>query len=179
MTAETSISTAIFNITLAGFGNGMIMPVHTIAVQNTVPYRIMGTATSMIALVRPLGGVFGLAVVGSILNNRFASSFLGNLPAGVREVVSPEQLAGIVDNPQALVSADARLRLEEMFAGLGEQGRQLFEQMLAALREALNSALTEVFLVFMFASVVALVVNFFLKGIPQHRKKEEMTSRDR
>jgi EmrB/QacA subfamily drug resistance transporter len=171
MTVQTSIATAIFNITLTGFGNGMIMPVHTIAVQNTVPYRIMGTATSMIALVRPLGGVFGLAVVGSILNNRFASSFLGNLPGGVKEVVSPEQLAGIVDNPQVLVNASARLRLEEMFAGLGEQGRQLFEQMLAALREALNSALTEVFLVFMFASILALAVNFFLKGIPPHRKK--------
>jgi len=49
--------------------------------------------------------------------------------------------------------------------------------MLATLREALNSALTEVFLVFTFVSVAALVVNFFLKGIPPHRKKEEMRNK--
>ncbi len=176
MTPETSPGTAIFNLILVGFGNGMIMPVHTIAVQNTVPYRVMGTATSMITLLRPLGGVFGLALVGSILNNRFASSFLGNLPPGVREVISPEQLAGIVDNPQALVNVDARDRLGEMFAGLGEQGRQLFEQMLTTLREALNSALVEVFLVFTFASIIALIVNFFLKGIPPHRRRDELPS---
>jgi EmrB/QacA subfamily drug resistance transporter len=177
MTPATGYGTAIFNIILVGFGNGMVMPVHTISVQNTVPYRIMGTATSMVTLLRPLGGVFGLAMVGSILNNRFAASFLSNLPAGVREVVPPEQLAGIVDNPQALVSVDARAQLEAMFAGLGEGGRQLFEQMLAALRESLNSALTQVFLVFTFATVVALVVNLFLKGIPPHRKRREISSK--
>jgi EmrB/QacA subfamily drug resistance transporter len=178
MTADTGYGTAIFNIILVGFGNGMVMPVHTIAVQNTVPYRIMGTATSMITLLRPLGGVFGLAMVGTILNNRFASSFMNNLPAGVREVVSPEELAGIVDNPQALVSADARVQLEAMFDGLGEEGRRLFEQLLATLRESLNSALTEVFLIFMFAAILALAVNFFLKGIPPHRKKPDTTAED-
>jgi EmrB/QacA subfamily drug resistance transporter len=179
MTVDTSPGTAVFNIIMVGFGNGLVMPVHTIAVQNTVPYRIMGTATSMVTLLRPLGGVFGLAMVGSILNNRFASSFLNNLPAGVREVVPPEQLAGIVDNPQALVSADARVQLEGLFAGMGEQGRQLFEQMLATLRESLNSALTEVFLIFMFAGIVALVVNLFLKGIPPHRKKPDTTAKEK
>ena len=174
MTPETSYAVAIFNIILVGFGNGLVMPVHIIAVQNTVPYAIMGTASSMITLLRPLGGVFGLAMVGSILNNRFTSSFLGNLSSGVKAVVSPDRLAGIVDNPQALVNADARVQLEGLFAGLGNQGKELFEQMLATLRNALNSSLTEVFFVFMCAGAVALVVNLFLKGIPGHRPRRDM-----
>ena len=176
MSTETSYATAIFNIILVGFGSGLIMPVHTIAVQNTVPYSIMGTATSMIQLLRPLGGVFGLAVVGSVLNNHFASEFIGNLSAGVKAVLSPEKLTAIVDNPQALVNPEARLQLQGMFEGAGAQGAELFEQMMSTLQNALNSALTQVFFVFLIASILALLVNCFLKGIPPHRKKEDVSA---
>jgi hypothetical protein len=172
MTPETGFGIATLNIVIVGLGSGMIMPIHTIAVQNTVPYTIMGAATSMISLLRPLGGVFGLAIVGSVLNNRFASQFLANLSSGVREVVSPERLAAIIDNPQALVNESARAELQEMFAGMGSQGTTLFEQLISTLQNALNSALVQVFLVFMIISVIGLLVNFFLKGIPPHARKQ-------
>ncbi len=173
MTVETSFVTAMINIILVGFGSGLIMPIHTIAVQNTVRYSIMGAATSMITLLRPLGGVFGLAIVGSVLNNRFASEFLGNLSTGVRAIISPEKLAGIVDNPQALVNPEARLQLQSLFEEAGSQGPVLFEQMMSTLQNALNSALVQVFTVFLIVSILALIANFFLKGIPPHRGKQE------
>ncbi|MCK4863149.1 MAG: MFS transporter [Dehalococcoidales bacterium] len=172
MTPETSYATAVVNIILIGLGNGLIMPVHTIAVQNTVPYSIMGTATSMITLLRPLGGVFGLAIVGSILNNTFASSFIGKLSPAVKEVVSPEQLAAIVDNPQALVNPEAQAQLQSLFDGMGSQGTVLYEQLLFTLRNALNSALIQVFIVFLVVTILGLLANFFLKGIPPHRSKQ-------
>jgi EmrB/QacA subfamily drug resistance transporter len=172
MTVETSFVTAMINIILVGFGSGLIMPIHTIAVQNTVRYSIMGAATSMITLLRPLGGVFGLAIVGSVLNNRFASEFLGNLSTGVRAIISPEKLAGIVDNPQALVNPEARLQLQSLFEEAGSQGPALFEQMMSTLQNALNSALVQVFTVFLIVSVLALIANFFLKGIPPYRGKQ-------
>ncbi len=174
MTPDTSYATAVVNIILIGLGNGLIMPVHTIAVQNTVPYSIMGTATSMITLLRPLGGVFGLAIVGSILNNTFASSFIGKLSPAVKEVVSSEQIAAIVDNPQALVNVEAQAQLQSLFDGMGSQGTVLYEQLLFTLRNALNSALIQVFIVFLVVTILGLLANFFLKGIPPHRRKEDM-----
>jgi hypothetical protein len=170
MTPETSNMVAVINIILIGIGSGLVMPVHTLAVQNTVPYQVMGAATSMITLLRPLGGVFGMAIVGSILNNRFATSFLNNLPDGVREVLSPEALNSIIDNPQALVNEEAYLNLQELFAGMGNQGTELFNGLIHTLQNALNLALTQVFLVFLFITLLALVVNMFLKGIPQYRR---------
>jgi hypothetical protein len=170
MTPETSNIIAIVNVIIIGLGNGLAMPVHTLAVQNTVPYKVMGTATSMITLLRPLGGVFGMAVVGSILNNRFATSFLSNLPDGVRNVLSPEALNSIVDNPQALVSEEAYLSLQELFAGMGSEGTELFNGLIHTLQNALNSSLTQVFLVFLFMGLLALGVNMFLKGIPPQRR---------
>jgi EmrB/QacA subfamily drug resistance transporter len=171
MTTETSYGAAVFNIILVGFGVGIVIPIHVLAVQNTVSYTIMGTATSMISLLRPLGGVFGLAMVGSILNNTFASSFIGNLSAGVKAVVSPEQLAGIVDNPQVLVNSGARTQLQKLFAGMGAQGQELFDQTILTLQNALNAALTQVFAAFLVITVLAMIVNFFLKGVPQSRVK--------
>jgi hypothetical protein len=171
MTPETGNIMAIFNIVLVGVSSGLVMPVHTLAVQNTVPYNVMGAATSMMTLLRPLGGVFGMAVVGSILNNRFASSFLGNLPGGVMEYLSTEDLNAIVDNPQALVNEEARMSLQELFTGIGAEGQELFNDLLYTLQNALNSAITQVFFVFLFVSIAALVVNMFLKGIPPQNQR--------
>lgn len=173
MTPETSYASAIMNIVLVGLGAGVLMPVHIIAVQNTVPYSVMGTATSLVTLLRPLGGVFGLAVVGSVLNNRFGSEFLSNLSSGVKAVISPEKLASIVDNPQALVNPEAKLQLQSLFEGMGTQGTALFEQLMSTLQGALNSALVQVFAVFLIVTIVALIVNFFLKGIPSYRDKRD------
>ncbi len=166
MSTQTAFWAAIVYISLTGFGSGNIMPVHTIAVQNNVPYHQLGSATSLITLIRPLGGVVGLAIVGSILNNRFASQFLASLPTAVREAVSGEQLAGIVENPQAIISPDAYDRLQAMFQGMGDQGAVLFDQLIVTLREALNSALSQMFLVFLIAGVIGLILNFWLKDAP-------------
>jgi EmrB/QacA subfamily drug resistance transporter len=171
MTVETSFASAIRNIIVAGFGFGIIMPLHTIAVQNTVSYSVMGAATALVAWIRTFGSLFGLAIVGSILNNRFASEFIGNLSPEVREVISPERLASIVDNPQALVNLEAQAELRGMFEGLGTQGAALFEQMLSTLQNALNSALMEIFAVFCGVAVLALLANLFLKGIPPHKRR--------
>jgi hypothetical protein len=176
MTVETSFGMATFNIIVIGFGNGMIMPIHTIAVQNTVRYSIMGAATSMITLLRPFGGVFGLAIVGTILNNRFASRFMTDLPVEVKEMIPAEELSSIVDNPQALVNAGARAELQEMFEGLGTQGTTLFEQLISTLQSALSDALVQVFVVFLIITVVGMIVNFFLKGIPPHVIKKDTSA---
>jgi EmrB/QacA subfamily drug resistance transporter len=174
MTTETSYATIIFNIILTGLGTGLIMPVHVLAVQNTVPYAVMGTATSMLTWLRTVGNLFGLAIVGSILNNRFASEFMGKLSPEIKEVVSPEKLASMVDNPQALVNIEAQAEMESLFEGLGTRGTALFEQMLSTLQNALNSALTEIFAVVCIVTILALIANFFLKGIPQYRRQQDI-----
>jgi len=173
MTVETSFASAIRNIIVTGFGAGIIMPLHTIAVQNTVPYSVMGAATAMVAWLRAVGSLFGLAIVGLIMNNRFASEFMGNLSPAIREVVSPERLASIVDNPQALVNIEARTQLRGIFEGLGTQGTALFEQMLSTLQNALNSALMEVFAVFSGVAILALIANLFLKGVPPYKRRQD------
>ncbi|MFC1941699.1 MDR family MFS transporter [Chloroflexota bacterium] len=173
MTAETSFIIAVRNVILVGFGIGAIMPVHTIAVQNSVPYSFLGSATAMVNLMRNLGGLFGLSIVGSIINNRFSSQFAANLPPAVKEVVSPDKLASIVNNPQVLVNVEAQAQLHSLFEGLGTQGAELFEQTLSTLQNALSTALTQVFLTVFGVTILAMTINLFLTGITAHRRQRD------
>ena len=59
---------------LLGLGLGMTMPTATLAVQNSVEFRDMGVATSMVTFFRSLGGCIGLAIYGAIFNAKIMSS---------------------------------------------------------------------------------------------------------
>jgi EmrB/QacA subfamily drug resistance transporter len=166
MTVDTSYATAVMNIIIMGLGLGITMPIYVIAVQNAVSYSVMGIATSTSQFFRSIGGAFGLAIAGSVMNNRFAAELMGGLPPEVSAVIPSERLSSIVDNPQALVSPEAQDQLRSFFESMGSQGAQLFERLLSTLREALNSALTEVFLVALCVIAVAFVINFFIKEVP-------------
>ena len=72
MSVETSHARAVLNIVLTGVGLGITFPVYTIAVQNTVPHRMMGVAISSTQFFRTIGGTLGLAVMGSVMTNWFA-----------------------------------------------------------------------------------------------------------
>jgi hypothetical protein len=106
------------------------------------------------------------------LNNTFASSFLKNLPEGVKNLITSEQLAGIVDNPQILINPEASDQLEKIFLGAGPQGQELFNQTVSVLQSSLSTALMQVFTAFLILAVFATVANLFLTGIPQHNSKK-------
>ena len=50
-----------------GLGLGMVMQVLVLAVQNAVPYEMLGVATSGSTLFRSIGGSLGTAVLGAVL----------------------------------------------------------------------------------------------------------------
>ena len=170
MNLQTSNTQAVVNMVITGFGLGITMPIFAITVQNAVPYKMLGTATSSVPFFRSLGGSVGLAIFGSILNNRFASQFLGSIPTVVKTTIPAEQLSSLAYNPQALVSVPAQEQLRETFNVFGSQGQSLFDQMLQALRQSLSSAVARVFLIALFVGIVSFIVCLFLKEIPLLKK---------
>lgn len=171
MSPATAFVAATVYLVIAGFAAGVLMPVHTIAVQNSVPYSVLGTATSLISFLRPLGGVVGLAITGAVLNNRFASSFLANISTEVTSAVPPAELTGIIENPQAIIDPAAYNSMQGIFEGMGANGLSLFDQLIATLREALNSAITQIFFIFLVITLLAMAANMFLKGVPPYPGK--------
>jgi hypothetical protein len=146
------------------------MPLYTIAVQNAVPYNLLGVATSSTAFFRSLGGSVGLAIFGSVMNNRFATQLISRLPTTIKALIPPDRLASLANNPQALVSPEAQAQLQGLLSQMGAAGSALFEQVLQALRQALSSALSEVFLIGLFMVIVAFIANLLIREIPLRKQ---------
>jgi hypothetical protein len=170
MSAETSNARAVTNIVITGFGLGITMPLYVVAVQNAIPYSVLGAATSSAAFFRSIGGAFGLTIFGSVMNNRFASEFMGGLPTQVKAIIPPKQLDLLVHNPQALFNTNATDQLKSFFEQLGPQGAALFDQVIHTLKSALNSGITEVFFIALIVVAIAWVANLFLKEIPLRKQ---------
>jgi EmrB/QacA subfamily drug resistance transporter len=170
MGVDTSYAQAVRNIVVLGVGLGTTLPLYMIAVQNAVPYRMLGIATSSVQFFRQIGGALGLAVLGSLLANRFASGLATVLPAPVKEVLPPDTLSGLANDPQALVNPDAMSKLEQILEGLGVQAADVLEPLLHALREALSMAINDSFLLGLGAVAVAFVATLFLKELPLQKR---------
>ena len=61
---------------ILGVGLGLVMPVLTLAVQNALPLKDIGTGTSANLFFRNMGSSFGTAIFGAILTNRMTHYML-------------------------------------------------------------------------------------------------------
>ncbi|MAG37177.1 MAG: MFS transporter [Dehalococcoidia bacterium] len=166
MTADTSSAQAVVNIVVMGLGLGITFPGFTIAVQNAVPHRVVGAATSATQFYRSIGGTLGLAVLGSVMTNRFGDALINALPQQVAGTVPPELLVQLQESPQALVDPNATAALAGAFSRLGPNGAALLEQVLAGVRSALAAAISDVFLVSAGVVVLAFAATLFLREVP-------------
>jgi EmrB/QacA subfamily drug resistance transporter len=93
-TSTLQLSASMF---VLGVGLGLVMQVLVIAVQSSVEYKDLGTATSGVTFFRSIGGSFGTAAFGAIFSAALSSK-LANvvLPAGVTVgSLSPQQTAAL------------------------------------------------------------------------------------
>ena len=76
-----------------GLGLGQLLPVLTLAVQNAVERKDLGTATSSVTFFRNIGSAIGAAVFGAVLSNRLAHHISQSIPgdAGVQAAASLEK----------------------------------------------------------------------------------------
>jgi hypothetical protein len=74
---------------VAGLGVGPSFAIFTLAVQNAVPVRSLGSATSSVTLFQQVGGTIGLAITGTVL----ASTLLDEIPRQLIANGMPAQAA--------------------------------------------------------------------------------------
>ena len=71
-----------------GLGLGSVMQVLVLAVQNAVPFRMLGAGTSGVTLLRGVGGSLGAAIFGTIFSSRLSSELNGALHGKLGDEVS-------------------------------------------------------------------------------------------
>jgi EmrB/QacA subfamily drug resistance transporter len=85
----TSTAVASLYLLVLGLGLGMVMQVLILAVQNAVPYAVLGAATSGVTLMRGVGGSVGTAVFGSLFTHELTAQLTGgSLPAQLRQILA-------------------------------------------------------------------------------------------
>ncbi len=141
-------ATAARHIVLAGVGMGLVFVPMLIAVQNSVPRAVLGSATSVISFFRSVGGTVGVAVMGSVMAHRLHTELGGLLAAAPPPL--QESLRRVVEQPDLIVNPLTR-------AGLGAD-------VLAQMRPAMAHAVGAVFTVGLAVCVVALASAFLVPG---------------
>ena len=173
LTMDTSSATLVGFMILMGMGLGFCMATFNVAVQNQFPTYRLGEVTGSLQFFRSLGSTIGLAVFGSILNSRFASSLAASLPAELQSLATEPATAGQINNPQVLLSEGTQTQLGALFQRFGERADGLLASFTEAVRHSLESALSDVFLLMTFLMAVGLVVGLFLKDVPLRRTHAE------
>ena len=81
LTATTTVAALAWPLGIAGIGFGIALVTMTAAVLTLVPAEQSGMAASTVNTSRELGGVFGVAVLGSVVNAQLTSGLTGKLVA--------------------------------------------------------------------------------------------------
>jgi EmrB/QacA subfamily drug resistance transporter len=98
---ETTGAQLTIHMIVVGVGLGLGMPIFNLIVQNAFPHSRLGVATASTQLFRSIGATIGVAVMGSILNNRLAHYLAGAHASGGS--ISASQLATL--NPATIPPA--------------------------------------------------------------------------
>ncbi|MEU9878521.1 MDR family MFS transporter [Streptomyces phaeochromogenes] len=154
----TSTWLASFYMFVLGTGIGLCMQVLTIAVQNTVEYTDLGTATSGVTFFRTLGSSFGTAVFGTIYTN----------------TLKPQLADGVAEAARTSGTDPATL----MKAATSPEGLHGLPSATAApIVEAYADTLQSVFLWTVPVTLIGLVIALFLKQV-ELRDSARMGSTD-
>ena len=73
MSEDTSLTWGMGCVFVAGIGVGGTLSTFRLAIQNSVPFRLVGAATAALQFCRLLSGTVGLAVLGAVLTRSLAA----------------------------------------------------------------------------------------------------------
>jgi EmrB/QacA subfamily drug resistance transporter len=126
-----------------GMGIGLYMQVMTLAVQNSIERKDMGTATSVVTFFRSMGASFGTAIFGAILTARLGHYLTVFLPRSVASHISSKSI-------------------EQSTSGLKTMPAAISHDVLNAFAHSFH----DVFLWVLPFSVITFFVSFFLREAP-------------
>ena len=168
--ADTDLPTLWLWMFITGLGIGPTLSVFTIIVQNAVPFRQLGVATSNLTFFCQIGGSIGLAITGTV----FGTALGEQIPLQMQKAEVPQpiitQFASTGSSGlDRLVGVGQDLGTQ-ILAAVPEQFRALVEPyigaIVGAIHEGFTIAVTQAFWIGVVATIGALIVSFGLKEIP-------------
>ncbi len=110
MDSGTSLSYVVFAVVVIGLGLGFSSTSYLVSVQNAVPWRRRGVATSSVVFFRTVGGSIGVAVMGAFLNASLGERYRAAVD---RATGGDAGLGRLLSDPNALLQPAVRSRIPE------------------------------------------------------------------
>uniref|UniRef100_C5D8G8 Drug resistance transporter, EmrB/QacA subfamily n=1 Tax=Geobacillus sp. (strain WCH70) TaxID=471223 RepID=C5D8G8_GEOSW len=181
MDVDTSKWTATLYMIILGLGMGLVMPILTLALQESFPKSELGVVTSSSQFFRSIGGTFGMTILGAIMNHRSSQllddrlmPMLQSLPVQAKGMV--DRFAHMIhDDPQGLYSI---LLSPEALEKIPPQMRETF---VPILKQSLVDSLHSVFLFGLIFVIGGTVLVFGLKNIKlsDRQQLQEMAEKEK
>jgi EmrB/QacA subfamily drug resistance transporter len=164
LSATTDLQLLWLWMFIAGIGIGPTLSVFTIVIQASVPFSRLGVATGNLTFFRQIGGSVGLAIVGTL----FADSFASRLQPSLSEAgVPPEQVGAVLQfaGGGSLGQVGDTTLAQQLAQVPPLQG--FVDQIVAGVYDAFSAAISDTFWFGLMATAVALVVVvLFLRDLP-------------
>jgi EmrB/QacA subfamily drug resistance transporter len=154
---------------LAGLGIGPTLSVFTIVVQNAVPFKFLGTATSNLTFFRQVGGSVGLAIVGSYFGGQLTTTIPTELAAAAPAGTFDPFFAAAGGNLDQLTNVGGQFDPALLALIPAEYVGAFFNAIKAGIADAIGS----IFWLAVVASLVALVAATLIEEIPLRSKPSE------
>jgi EmrB/QacA subfamily drug resistance transporter len=140
---QTSFGYVALYMVIVGLGLGLVMQVLVVAVQNSVPYSQLGTATATATFFRTIGGAFGVAVLGAVFNTQLLAKLKEHASSAELKLISG---GNITANPTEISHLPIAQRTQVI--------------------DAFSHSLQTVFIVAVPFAVVAFALSWVMKEIP-------------
>ena len=168
--ANTELPTIWLWMFVAGVGIGPTLSVFTIVVQNAVPFRQLGVATSNLTFFRQIGGSVGLAITGTVFGSRFIEEIPVQLSAAGLPQQAVDQFAsagtGALDDLVGVGGDLGAQILNTVPAALRSVVEPLIPAIVGGIHQAFSIAAAATFQVGVVTTILALIAALALKEIP-------------
>jgi len=174
MGIDTAKLTAMSFMVVIGVGMGLVMPILTVALQDSFPQSKLGVVTSSSQFFRSIGGTFGMTILGAVMNHESGKELTKELLPVLSN--QPEQLKPVADQFAAGVHTDPQGLFNSLLnpAALEAIPADFLKSIMPVMKNALVVSLHSVYLWGLVFVVLGAVATFALGKIKlAERKKGE------
>jgi EmrB/QacA subfamily drug resistance transporter len=162
MGMDTTKWTAMVNMAVLGLGMGLVMPILTLALQESFPKSELGVVTSSSQFFRQIGGTFGMTILGAVMNHHSSKLLNAQLVPTLEKF--PPQAHGMVQQFESMIQKSPQGLYSSLLSPetMAKIPMNVQEIIVPILKSTLVDTLQQVFLYGLVFVGIGIVLSFFL-----------------
>ena len=164
LNVDSDLNMARVYMFVMGASMGILMPLYSLLMQNSLPFRLLGVGTATNQFFRQMGAAMGISLFGAMIVSGFSSQLTKAFPSGFER---------LKEQPEVLLNPDA---LQGFRAQLEEQAPGSADAVIQTAREALAVPVTDVFLYGAIVMAIVLAIAVVLPRVRFQTQEEMMAT---